>query len=112
MFVESSPHPVLLAGIEEVLAHGWCCRRWWFRRWVVMRAGLGRFWLSVGQLFTAGVGVDWPAVFAGGGARVGLPTYALSAAAVLVAPGRVRLMLAVWVLAGAACGVGGGGGTA
>ena len=76
VFVEASPHPVLLAGIEEVVAHGG-------GQAVVVptlgrdEGGLGRFWLSVGQLFTAGVGVDWAAVFAGVGARrVGLPTYA------------------------------------
>ena len=76
MFVEASPHPVLLAGIEEVVAHGG-------GQAVVVptlgrdEGGLGRFWLSVGRLLRAGVGVDWAAVFAGVGARrVGLPTYA------------------------------------
>ncbi|WP_187645352.1 hypothetical protein, partial [Streptomyces sp. TRM49041] len=39
--------------------------------------GLARFWLSLGQAHTAGVGVDWEAVFAGTGVRrVDLPTYA------------------------------------
>ena len=39
--------------------------------------GLDRFWMSVGQLFVAGVGVDWSAVFGGcGGQVVSLPTYA------------------------------------
>ncbi|MFI9155923.1 SDR family NAD(P)-dependent oxidoreductase, partial [Streptomyces sp. NPDC053367] len=39
--------------------------------------GLPRFWLSLGQAHTAGVDVDWDAVYAGTGARrVELPTYA------------------------------------
>ena len=41
--------------------------------------GLQRFWTSVGQAHTAGVGVDWSAVFDGhghGGGGVSLPTYA------------------------------------
>ena len=38
--------------------------------------GLDRFWLSVGQAHVAGVAVDWRAVFARGGRRVELPTYA------------------------------------
>ncbi|MEU3189030.1 SDR family NAD(P)-dependent oxidoreductase, partial [Streptomyces sp. NPDC006923] len=39
--------------------------------------GLERFWLSVGEAYTAGAAVDWEAVYAGTGARrVDLPTYA------------------------------------
>ena len=39
--------------------------------------GLGRFLRSVGELWVAGGGVDWGAVFGGsGGVRVGLPSYA------------------------------------
>ncbi|WP_371935045.1 SDR family NAD(P)-dependent oxidoreductase, partial [Mycobacterium sp. TY813] len=79
VFVESSPHPVLVAGIEETLTEGEATSS----NAVVVPslgrddAGLQRFWLSVGQAFVAGVGVDWPAVFAGSGAqRVALPSYA------------------------------------
>ncbi|MFQ2845870.1 acyltransferase domain-containing protein, partial [Mycobacterium paragordonae] len=66
VFVESSPHPVLVAGIEETLTEGEATSS----NAVVVPslgrddAGLQRFWLSVGQAFVAGVGVDWPAVFA------------------------------------------------
>ncbi|KAA1242126.1 type I polyketide synthase, partial [Mycobacterium simiae] len=72
-FVEVSPHPALGAGIEQTVGE----------QAVVVptlgrtAGGLARFWLSVGQLFVAGVGVDWSAVLAGCGCRrVGLPTYA------------------------------------
>ena len=71
VFIESSPHPVLIAGIEDTLADGT----------VVIPSlgrddgGLDRFWLSAGQAHVAGVAVDWRAAFEGG-CRVELPTYA------------------------------------
>ncbi|MGO8963785.1 MAG: SDR family NAD(P)-dependent oxidoreductase [Mycobacterium sp.] len=80
VFIESSPHPVLIAGIEETLAD--CDRNRADDAIVIPSLGrddgrLERFWLSVGQAHVAGVGVDWRAVFAGlGGQRVELPTYA------------------------------------
>jgi len=75
VFIESSPHPVLIAGIEETLADG--------ARHVTAVPSLGRddgglerFWLSVGQAHVAGARVDWRAALAGRGAqRVDLPTY-------------------------------------
>ena len=73
-FIESSPHPVLTAAIEETMPDG--------EQGCVIPSlgrddgGLDRFWLSAGQAFVAGVGVDWRAAFAGLGARrVDLPTY-------------------------------------
>ena len=79
VFIECSPHPVLIAAIEDTIADGGGNSSS-----VVVVASLGRddggldrFWLSVGQAYVAGVGVDWRAVFEGcGGRRVGLPTYA------------------------------------
>ncbi|BBX96263.1 hypothetical protein MLAC_15570 [Mycobacterium lacus] len=78
VFIESSPHPVLIASIEETCATSAgpnspdaiiipSLRR--------DDGGLDRLWLSVGQAHVAGVGVDWRAVF-GAGRRVELPTYA------------------------------------
>ncbi len=79
VFIESSPHPILAAGIEEVSAE--------------VSAGSGdgaivipslgrddggpqRFWLSVASAHVAGVGVAWrSALAATGGHRVELPTY-------------------------------------
>ncbi len=78
VFIESSPHPVLIAGIEETLAD-----RDVTADTIVIPSlgrddgGLQRFWLSAGQAHVAGVGVNWRAAFAGLGARrVELPTYA------------------------------------
>ena len=79
MFIECSPHPVLIAGIEDTIADG----REDCSGVVVVPSlgrddgGLRRFWTSVGQAHVTGVGVDWGAVFVGsGGRRVKLPTYA------------------------------------
>ncbi|OBB67059.1 type I polyketide synthase [Mycobacterium sp. 852014-50255_SCH5639931] len=75
VFVECSPHPVLLAAVEETVAD---CGGDAF---VVPSLGrddgsLQRFWLSAGQAHVAGVPVDWRAAIAGlGGRRVDLPTY-------------------------------------
>ncbi|GBG38638.1 type I polyketide synthase [Mycobacterium montefiorense] len=73
VFIESSPHPVLMAGIEDTVADDA----------VVIPSlgrddgGLGRFWLSAGQAHVAGVAVDWRSVFSGGH-QVELPTYAFA----------------------------------
>jgi mycoketide-CoA synthase len=78
-FAEVSPHPVLVAGIEQTLADlatpggaavvtGSLCRG---------EGGLRRFALSLAQLYVRGVSVDWSRWFAGSGTQaVGLPTYA------------------------------------
>ncbi|MEZ0353313.1 acyltransferase domain-containing protein, partial [Mycobacterium sp. pR1184] len=71
VFIESSPHPVLVAGIEGSVADDA----------VVIPSlgrddgGLDRFWLSAGQAHVAGVTVDWRPVFSGAH-QVPLPTYA------------------------------------
>jgi polyketide synthase 7 len=83
MFVESSPHPVLIAGIEQTLADHPNLAPNLLEDAVVIPSlgrndgGLDRFLLSVGQAHVAGARVDWRAVLAGtGGHRVELPTYA------------------------------------
>ncbi|WP_156624091.1 acyltransferase domain-containing protein, partial [Mycobacterium sp. 852002-40037_SCH5390672] len=79
VFIESSPHPVLIAGIEETLAE----MAGGSSNGVVVvptlgrdDGGLQRFWRSAGQAHVAGVDLDWPAVFNGHGHPVQLPTYA------------------------------------
>ncbi|OBK16199.1 type I polyketide synthase [Mycobacterium asiaticum] len=69
LFIESSPHPVLIAGIEDTVSD------------VAVipslgrdAGGLDRFLLSAGQANVAGVQVDWRTTCAGG-RRVDLPTY-------------------------------------
>ncbi|OBH98030.1 type I polyketide synthase [Mycobacterium sp. E2733] len=75
VFVECSPHPVLLTAVEETAAD---CGG---EAIVVPSLGrddgsLQRFWLSAGQAHVAGVPMDWRAAIAGlGGRRVDLPTY-------------------------------------
>ncbi|MBW0013299.1 beta-ketoacyl synthase N-terminal-like domain-containing protein, partial [Mycobacterium sp.] len=75
VFVECSPHPALIAGIEETLAG-----RAGVGESVVIPSlgrddgGLQRFWLSAAQAHVAGVRVDWRQALAGG-CRVDLPTY-------------------------------------
>uniref|UniRef100_UPI003F992555 type I polyketide synthase n=1 Tax=Mycobacterium sp. TaxID=1785 RepID=UPI003F992555 len=75
VFIESSPHPVLIAGIEETLADGNPVEAFAIPSLGRDDGGLGRFWLSVGQAHIAGVAVDWRAAFEGGH-QVPLPTYA------------------------------------
>ncbi|WP_413098314.1 SDR family NAD(P)-dependent oxidoreductase [Streptomyces sp. Inha503] len=73
-FVECSPHPVLLPGIEQTLAAEDAAA-------VVVGTlrrdehDATRFLTSVGEVFTAGATVDWSRVV-GTGARLDLPTYA------------------------------------
>ncbi|OMC23834.1 polyketide synthase [Mycobacterium colombiense] len=73
-FIESSPHPVLMAAIEETMPDS--------ERACVIPSlgredgGLDRFWRSAAQAHVAGVAVDWRAAMAGlGGRAVDLPTY-------------------------------------
>ena len=79
VFIEPSPHPVLIADIEDIVAEG---GREPVGAVVIPTlgrddGGLQRFWTSVGQAYVAGLGVDWSGVFAGSDARtVELPTYA------------------------------------
>ncbi len=76
-FVEASPHPILVTGVEEVWAQ---CRP--DDNPIVIptlgrdEGGLQRFWLSAGEAYVSGVAVDWRSALAGIGARrVELPTY-------------------------------------
>ncbi|WP_170134422.1 acyltransferase domain-containing protein, partial [Murinocardiopsis flavida] len=73
--VEVSAHPVLGVGVQEIVEAAGGTVVGSLRRG---EGGLGRFLESVGRVFVCGVGVDWPAVFAGSGGRgvAGLPTYA------------------------------------
>jgi acyl transferase domain-containing protein/acyl carrier protein len=71
VFVEVSPHPVVAHGMREVVAGSLVVGT--LRRGA---GGLDRMLLSLGELFVAGVEVDWSVAFAGSGARrVDVPTY-------------------------------------
>ncbi|ORA19177.1 hypothetical protein BST12_17875 [Mycobacterium angelicum] len=72
-FVEVSPHPVLLTGIEDSVGDDVVVVPTLVRE----EGGLSRFWLSAGQAYAGGVAVDWTGVLAGG-RRVELPTYAFA----------------------------------
>ncbi|GLW99270.1 hypothetical protein Misp02_33570 [Microtetraspora sp. NBRC 16547] len=75
VFVECSPHPVLTMAIGETAER--------MERPVVTagtlrrdNGGMDRVLLSAAEVYVAGVAVDWPAVFAGTGARAtALPSY-------------------------------------
>ena len=73
-FVESSPHPALIAGIEDTASDGGATA-------IVIPTlgrddgGLHRFLASAAQAFVSGVPVDWRALLPGA-AFVELPTYA------------------------------------
>ncbi|MFY2858380.1 acyltransferase domain-containing protein, partial [Mycobacterium sp. THU-M104] len=104
VFVESSPHPVLIAGIEDTVAERGDA--------VVVPTlgrddgGLERFHLSLGQASVAGVRVDWPAAFAGLDARrVPLPTYGFVRRRFWLPPGAAGSDLAAVGLAGIEHGV-------
>jgi mycoketide-CoA synthase len=76
-FIESSPHPVLIAGIEDACND---CAAGDAQAIVVPTlgredGGLDRFLASAATAFVAGVDVDWRAVL-GGAHFVELPTYA------------------------------------
>ena len=70
VFIEVSPHPVLTAAITETLDEAVVTGT--LRR---DDGGPARFLASLGEVFTRGVAVDWPAVLPAG-QRVELPTYA------------------------------------
>ncbi|QUR68818.1 SDR family NAD(P)-dependent oxidoreductase [Mycobacterium spongiae] len=82
VFVEVSPHAVLLAAIEECLEARGAGGGAGGQDVVVPSlgrddGGLDRMLRSIAFAYAGGVGVDWSAVFEGSGAqRVGLPTYA------------------------------------
>ncbi|MEU4493204.1 thioester reductase domain-containing protein [Streptomyces sp. NPDC023998] len=73
IFVEISPHPVLISHLQENLGDGTVLTGTLRRD----EGGIGRFLTSLGTYHARGGGVDWPRLFAGTGARrVVLPTYA------------------------------------
>jgi polyketide synthase 12 len=77
-FIEVSPHPVLAMAVQETAAaaaeEGRVAVVGSLRR---DQGGPERFALSLAEAHVAGVSVDWPAFYAGSGARrVDLPTYA------------------------------------
>ena len=76
-FVEASPHPALIAGIEDTVRD---CTDASIEPVVVPTlgrddGGLDRFLASAAQAFISGVGVDWRTV-CGDGDLVDIPTYA------------------------------------
>ncbi|HXB66046.1 MAG TPA: SDR family NAD(P)-dependent oxidoreductase [Solirubrobacteraceae bacterium] len=78
-FIEVSPHPVLTMATQETVEEALEDPR----EAVVVgslrrkEGGPQRFLTSVAEVWTHGVGVDWPGLFAGSDARrIGLPTYA------------------------------------
>ena len=77
VFIEVSPHPVLVTAIEQALEEAGqldAVAAGTLRR---DDAGPARLLVSAAEVFTRGVPVDWAAVFEGGGTqRVDLPTYA------------------------------------
>ena len=70
VFIEVSPHPVLTGAVTAILDQAVVAGT--LRRG---DGGPGRFLASLGEVFTRGVPVDWPAVLPAG-RRVELPTYA------------------------------------
>ncbi len=77
VFIESGPHPVLIAGIEDTVAERNLTDAIVIPSLGRDDGGLDRFWLSAGQAHVAGVAVDWRSVFSGG-CHVDLPTYAFA----------------------------------
>lgn len=75
VFIEVGPHPVLAHGVRGALERAGASGR----VLETLRKGAGdqaQLLTAAAQAFTAGVDVDWPALFAGTGARrIDLPTY-------------------------------------
>ncbi|MGW7533245.1 type I polyketide synthase [Amycolatopsis sp. NPDC054798] len=73
VFVEVSPHPVLVPGLQETIDGTAAAAVGTLRR---DEGGLDRFTASLGEVFAHGGTVDWDVFFAGTGARkADLPTY-------------------------------------
>ncbi|MFF2552977.1 SDR family NAD(P)-dependent oxidoreductase [Nocardia sp. NPDC058058] len=88
-FVEVSPHPVLLLAVESIAedAGTEVCTGGTIRRG---DGGTARFLQSAGQLYCAGVRVDWARFFAElPGGTVSLPTYAFERKRFWVDPPRI-----------------------
>ncbi|MDA3647918.1 SDR family NAD(P)-dependent oxidoreductase [Saccharopolyspora indica] len=69
-FIETSPHPVLTASIEEVVVDGAVLGT--LRR---DEGGLRRFRTALGDAHVRGIAVDWSVTFGASDRRVALPTY-------------------------------------
>jgi acyl transferase domain-containing protein len=77
VFVEASPHPVLVTAVEQTLADAGQADGVVAGTLRRGEGGAGRLLASAAEVFVRGVSVDWAAVFTGSGARrVSLPTYA------------------------------------
>ncbi|WP_156658093.1 SDR family NAD(P)-dependent oxidoreductase, partial [Mycobacterium kyorinense] len=74
-FIESSPHPALIAGIEDTVTDHGAAEPIVLPTLGREEGGLGRFVASAAQAFVSGVAVDWRALLTGG-EFVELPTYA------------------------------------
>jgi acyl transferase domain-containing protein/acyl carrier protein len=88
-FLEMSPHPVLTMAVEDTVAdHGAASQVGVVGSLRRAEGGFERFALSLAEAHVAGVTVDWPAVYAGSGARaVSLPTYAFQRERYWLLPG-------------------------
>nr|WP_281356749.1 SDR family NAD(P)-dependent oxidoreductase [Amycolatopsis anabasis] len=76
VFVEVSPHPVLIPGIQETLDHTHITTAAAVGTLRRDDGGLDRFMTSLAEAHTHGAAIDWDTFFAGTGARkVDLPTY-------------------------------------
>ena len=77
-FIECSPHPVLVAAIEDILTHTAGDATVTIPTLGRDNGGIDRFWSSADQLFTSGASVDWSSMLSGSGRPVPLPTYAFT----------------------------------
>ncbi|WP_234320559.1 acyltransferase domain-containing protein, partial [Streptomyces sp. SBT349] len=90
VFIEASPHPVLIAGIGDTLAEAGaqCAVVETLRR---DQGGMARFLASAAQAHVHGVDLDWNAIFPGTHPRrVALPTYAFQRERYWLDAGRSR----------------------
>ncbi|WP_234320548.1 acyltransferase domain-containing protein, partial [Streptomyces sp. SBT349] len=90
VFIEASPHPVLIAGIGDTLAEAGaqCAVVETLRR---DQGGMARFLASAAQAHVHGVDLDWNAIFPGDHPRhVTLPTYAFQRERYWLDAGRSR----------------------
>ncbi|CAA9255940.1 MAG: Modular polyketide synthase, partial [uncultured Corynebacteriales bacterium] len=88
-FLEVSPHPVLTMAMEDTVAdHGAASRVGVVGSLRRGEGGFERFASSLAEAHVTGVTVDWPAVYAGSGARtVSLPAYAFQRERYWLLPG-------------------------
>jgi acyl transferase domain-containing protein len=70
-FIESSPHPILIPGIEETIDTDAVCVPTLHRD----EDEAARFLLSLGEAYTVGQRVDWSATLPAASAATDLPTY-------------------------------------